>query len=88
MSHWIDQPFLIRVSDNVCLFDLDSEVWSACTVRWLDDSVVELSVRKYPGLIDCTVELNLSTNQAFATSGINSVAGTFWAVREWILSLI
>ena len=58
------------------------------SVRWLDDSVVELYVRKYPGLIDCTVELNLSINQAFATSGINSVAGTFWAVREWILSLI
>ncbi len=87
MSHWIDQPFLIRVSDNSCLFNLDSEVWSAWTVRWLDDLVVELYMRKYPGLIDFTLLLNVDTNEANATSRNNSVAGPFSGVREWILSL-
>lgn len=87
MSHWIDQPYLIRVSDNGCLFDLNEDVWSAWAVRWLDSSTVEWDLRKYPGLLACTVRLNASTNQANATSGVSSVAGTFPAVNGWILGL-
>ena len=87
MSHWIDQPYLIRISDDACLFDLSEEAWSASTVRWFNDSTVELYLRKYPGLIDCTLVLNILTNQAEVVSRTNSVAGTFSAVNEWILNL-
>jgi len=87
MSHWIDQPYLIRVSDNAFLFDLSADVWSAWQVRWLSNSTVELVMRKYPGLLDCTVRLNASTNQADATSGVSSVAGEFLAVTGWLLDL-
>ena len=87
MSHWIDQPYLIRVRDNACLFDLNQDVWSAWTVQWLDESTVTMYLRKYPGQIDCTVTLNASTNQADALSGICSGAGTFPAVSNWILEL-
>lgn len=87
MSHWIDQPFLIRVSDNVCLFTLNTDVWSAWKVNWLDESTVELFVRKYPGQIACTVMLNVSTNQAKAMSQSDTFSSTFPAVRDWILKL-
>ena len=87
MSHWIDQPALIRVCDNACLFALNEDNWSAWTVRWLDHSTVELNLRNYPGLLACTVVLNASTYQAEATSGISSVAGPIPAVAEWIYGL-
>lgn len=87
MSHWIDQPYLIRLSDNVCLFTLNADAWSAWAVRWIDDSTVELSVWKYPGQTECTVELNVLTNQAKAVSGTNSVTGIMSTVTTWILNL-
>ena len=87
MSHWIDQPYLIRVSDNACLFRLNQAVWSAWAVSWLDDTTVELDLRKYPGLLACSLRLNASTNQADAISGVSSIAGLFPAVVSWILDL-
>lgn len=87
MSHLIDQPYLIRVSDDVCLFALDADGWSAWTVRWLDDSTVELLMRKYPGQIECTIELNTNTNHALAVSRTASIVGSFSAVKDWVLEL-
>lgn len=87
MSHWIDQPSLIRVQDNVCLFALNKDDWSAWEVRWLDNSTVLLVIRKYPGLIDCTIELNVVTNEGQAVSRRDSVAGSFSAVEDWVLGL-
>lgn len=87
MSHWIDQPSLIRVYDNVCLFLLDKDDWSAWEVCWADDSTISLIMRKYPGLISCTIELNVDTNEGQAISRRASVAGSFSAVKDWILSL-
>lgn len=87
MSHWIDQPSLIRVRDTVCLFSLSSDGWSAWEVRWLDDSTVSLLVRKYPGLISCTVELNVSTNEGQAICRTASIAGSFSMVKDWVLTL-
>lgn len=87
MSHWIDQPALIRVYDNVCLFALDKDDWSAWEVRWSDDSTVALTMRKYPGLIGCTIKLNVSTNEGQAISHTASLAGSFSAVKEWVLGL-
>ena len=87
MSHWIDQPSLIRVCDSVCLFSLNADGWSAWETNWLDDSTVALVMRKYPGLIDCTIKLNVDTNEGQAISRRASVAGSFSAVKEWVLSL-
>ena len=87
MSHWIDQPYLIRVRDRACLFALNEDGWSAWAVRWLEASTVELELRKYPGLLACRVVLNASTNQAEAVSGNRSVAGAISAVIEWIYGL-
>ena len=87
MSHWIGQPSLIRVRDNVCLFSLNADGWSAYSVRWSDDSTVELTMRKYPGLLACTVELNIGTNEANAICRTASVAGNFSAVKDWVLRL-
>lgn len=87
MSHWIDQPSLIRVRDNVCLFALDKDDWSAWEVCWSDDSTVALVLRKYPGLLDCTLQLNVATGERQAASRRASIAGSFSAVRDWVLSL-
>ncbi|WP_020607332.1 hypothetical protein [Spirosoma spitsbergense] len=87
MSHWIDQPSLIRVQDDVCLFALNQDDWSAWEVRWLSDSTILLVMRKYPGLIDCTIELNVGTNEGQAVSRRASVAGSFSAVKSWVLGL-
>lgn len=87
MSHWIDQPLLIRVRDNVCLFALNADGWSAWETNWLNDSTVTLVMRKYPGLIGCTVELNVCTNEASAFTRTASVAGDFSAVKDWVLRL-
>ncbi|MFD2932780.1 hypothetical protein [Spirosoma flavum] len=87
MSHWIDQPYLIRVSDNVSLFNLNADVWSASNVRWLDDSTVELYMRKYPGLVACTLTLNALTNHASAVNQTASFAGAFSELKIWLLSL-
>ncbi|MEO6285990.1 MAG: hypothetical protein ABIO93_21550 [Dyadobacter sp.] len=87
MSHWIDQPSLIRVSDGACLFSINTDDWSAWEVRWLDESTVTLVLRKYPGLLDCTLQLNVATCEGQAVSRRASIAGSFSAVRDWVLSL-
>ncbi|WP_232074065.1 hypothetical protein [Spirosoma aureum] len=66
MSHWVDQPYLIRVSDDVELFNLNGDPWSASDVTWLDDSTVEMHLRRYPGHIFCSVQLNALTDQGWA----------------------
>ncbi|MPR37224.1 hypothetical protein [Salmonirosea aquatica] len=87
MSHWIDQPSLIRESDSACLFSINTDDWSAWEVSWLDESTVTLVMRKYPGLIDCTIELNIATNEGQAISRRASVVGSFSSVKEWVLGL-
>lgn len=87
MSHWVDQPSLLRVNDSFCLFSINTGDWSAWEVSWLDNSTVAMVMRKYPGLIDCTLELNVDTNEANAASRRASVAGSFLAVRDWVLGL-
>lgn len=87
MIHWIDQPYLFRLSDNACLFELTEDAWSAWAARCLDESTLALDLRKYPGLLACRLTLNASTNQADAISGVSSVAGAIPAVTNWILEL-
>jgi hypothetical protein len=87
MSHWVDQPCLTQVPDDACIFSIDSDNWSARNVRWLDDATVELVMLKYPGHISCTIELAVHTQQAQAISRTASVAGSFSAVKDWVLAL-
>jgi hypothetical protein len=87
MSHWIEQPNLIRVSDNQVLFTLNGDSWSAFNVQWLDDATVQMIVAKYPGRISCQLQLNASTNQGTVTNAFNSFTGTLREVSNWVLSL-
>ena len=61
MSLWIDSPTLAdrRTGDKVLSFEDPN--WSLDAARWLDDSTVVLTLRKYPGnhtpgSIDVTVD--------------------------------
>jgi|ERR687886_1530722 hypothetical protein len=87
MSHWIDQPYLIRVSDGACLFALQSDPWSASDVKWLDETTVEMYLRKYPGRISCTVRLEVSDDWGTARGQTGSFSGTLTQVSNWILQL-
>ncbi|MVM41854.1 hypothetical protein GO730_36225 [Spirosoma sp. HMF3257] len=83
MSHWIDQPSLIRVSDNVTLFDLE-HLWSASDIKWLNPSTVTMYLRLYPGLLACEVTLNPASNQGQVTGQAGTFEGTLTDVQEWI----
>jgi hypothetical protein len=87
MSHWVDQPYLIRVSDDAELFNLTGDPWSASDVNWLDDSTVEMYVRRYPGHIFCTIQLNALTDQGWAKSPSSSFAGSLSQIRNWVMKL-
>jgi hypothetical protein len=61
MSLWIDSPALTerRTGENLLAFEDPN--WSLDAARWLDDSTVVLTLRKYPGnhtpgSIDVTVD--------------------------------
>ncbi|WP_020598081.1 hypothetical protein [Spirosoma panaciterrae] len=86
MSHWIDQPYLIRVSDNVTLFSLDS-LWSGDDVKWINPSTVTMHLRLYPGLLSCEVTLDAETNQGWVKGQPGAMIGTLPEVRQWINNL-
>lgn len=87
MSHEVHQPRLIRNIDDTCLFSLNFDDWSAWEVWWLDDSTVWWYMRRYPGLVSCTVELNVKTFHAQGDTPISSVKGTFQEVKAWVRAL-
>ncbi|GAB3327540.1 hypothetical protein GCM10027299_28300 [Larkinella ripae] len=86
MSHWVEVPRIIRVSDGAALFDLRGAVWSADRVQWLTDSEVELSVRKYPGRITGSLVLNFNTGTGKAVCNANPYEGPLHEVRSWVLA--
>ena len=87
MSHWIDQPHLIRIADNQTLFTLAGDAWSAFTTKWVDDATVEMQVAKYPGRISCTLHLNAATDSGTATGPAGSFSGSLATVQRWVLNL-
>jgi hypothetical protein len=87
MSHWIDQPFLIRVSDGACLLKFHS-LWSAMDVSWRSNSVVDLSIRLYPGLLACSLQLDVAANYGWASVSVTEFfSGTLDAVDAWVAGL-
>ncbi|GAB4025474.1 hypothetical protein [Spirosoma gilvum] len=86
MSHWIDQPYLIRVSDDVTLFKLDY-LWSGDDVKWLDSSTVTMHLRLYPGLLSCEVTLDIEKNQGWVKGQAGAMMGTLEEVQRWINTL-
>jgi len=49
MSLWIESPELIDTRSGQSLLRFYDSNWSLDHAQWLDDSTVELSLRKYPG---------------------------------------
>ncbi|QQS28106.1 MAG: hypothetical protein IPM47_14685 [Sphingobacteriales bacterium] len=49
MSHWVDNPIVIKVATNEVVYELGG-LYSADTVKWSEDSrFVTMSIREYPG---------------------------------------
>lgn len=86
MSHWIEQPHLIRVSDNKTLFSLNGASWSAFKVNWIDGEMVEMRVSKYPGRVSCDIILNAATDFGGAVGQFDSFSGTLSQVSRWVLN--
>jgi hypothetical protein len=49
MSLWIETPSLLDKTTGETLLSFKDGNWSLDAARWLSDSVVELTLRKYPG---------------------------------------
>jgi len=49
MSHWIETPELYDSSAGRTLFTFEDGNWSLDDAHWQNQSVVRLSLRKYPG---------------------------------------
>ncbi|KAA9349309.1 hypothetical protein [Larkinella humicola] len=84
MSHWVEVPGIFRLADDALLFDLRGEVWSAGPIAWLSDSVVQLSVRRYPGRVSCELVLNLQVGRGVAICGTNRFEGALSALENWV----
>lgn len=85
MSHWIEQPHLIRLSDDQLLFSLKGASWSAFRVKWLDDERVELQICKYPGRISCLLVLNAALDEGTVVGHRESYTGSLRDVSRWLL---
>jgi len=49
MSLWIETPTLRDTTTGETLLSFRDSNWSLDSARWLSDSIVELTLRKYPG---------------------------------------
>ena len=49
MSHWIETPELLDTHTNTILIRFTDPNWSLETATWKSDTVVTLSLRRYPG---------------------------------------
>jgi len=87
MSHWINQPYLIRVADKQTLFSLAGDGWSTFTTKWVDEATVEMEVARYPGRVSCTLRLNAAAGTGTAAGPTGSFSGTLTDVQRWVLSL-
>lgn len=65
MSHWVECPYLEEVSSGRVLFRFPNHLWTLDSAKWLDETTVQLGLRKYPGghsppalwvTIDCHAE--------------------------------
>ncbi|GAB3790788.1 hypothetical protein GCM10028818_61360 [Spirosoma horti] len=69
MSHWVFEPAIYRVSDNVQLFNMGKQVWSSDSIEWTSNSIVVLKTRQYPGLIFCDLTLDMALGMGKAIRG-------------------
>jgi hypothetical protein len=49
MSHWIESFTLVDAATGRIVWHMDDPNWSLDQAKWISDSVVEVSIRKYPG---------------------------------------
>ena len=49
MSLWIESPEIVDTESGQVLLTFHDANWSLDSARWLDDCIVMLTLRKYPG---------------------------------------
>lgn len=49
MSLWIDTPTITDVAADTVVLAFNDPHWSLDAAAWLDDTTVQLTLRKYPG---------------------------------------
>lgn len=63
MSHWIESPWITDTQTEQQVLSFSDPNWSLDQSRWIDDTTVELVMRKYPGNhkpSDVTVTVDLA----------------------------
>jgi hypothetical protein len=78
MSHWIVSAILVDAS-KADIFDF-GDMWSADSIRWLDDRRVMLQLRHYPG--DRSAEVTVDAEQRTAT--LNGAPLTLAELARWM----
>ncbi|HEX4329091.1 MAG TPA: hypothetical protein VH105_20035 [Burkholderiales bacterium] len=48
-SHWVESPELTDTRSGATLLKFNNDNWSLDAAQWQSDTVVSLSLRKYPG---------------------------------------
>jgi len=48
-SHWVESPRIVEVAGGRVVFAFRDSHWSLDECRWLEATVVEWALRKYPG---------------------------------------
>lgn len=87
MSHWIEQPYLVRLSDQRSLFTLH-DLWSLDEARWSSPVTLTMQLRLYPGLLSCVLTLDVEANQGLAQASDGRVySGTLVHVAGWVNAL-
>lgn len=90
MSLWIETPTLLDKMTGTTLLSFRDSHWSLDAARWVSDSIVELTLRKYPGnhlpaqvvaTVDC-VNRNARVGQGEATS-LEEVEGALESALTW-----
>lgn len=78
MSHWIRAAVLVD-GTGVLLFDF-GDLWSADTVRWIDDTHVAIELRRYPGDRSAQLIVDATTQ----TAVVDGASLTFPELARWM----
>jgi hypothetical protein len=78
MSHWIRSAVLTD-ANGVPLFDF-GDLWSADTIRWVDETHLAIDLRRYPG--DRSAQMIVDAKSRTAVVG--GVTLTFTELARWM----
>ena len=86
MSHWVNQPRVLRVQDNETLFAAPSR-WSANEVQWINPYVLTMELRLYPGRIGGTITLDMEEKTGIFKTDETIFLGPLNEITEQLNSL-